>query len=64
MSFSPAVGLLVEYKGSVGEIRFIDEQYLTICLKRKCESMISDVCVVVYPAEWDQIKLIEGGRGR
>jgi len=64
MSFSPAVGLLVEYKGSVGEIKFIDELYLTICLKRKCDDMIGDVCVVVYPGEWDDIKLIEGSRGR
>lgn len=30
MSFSPALGILVEYKGSVGEIKFIDDVYLTI----------------------------------
>ena len=63
MSFSPAVGLLVEYKGRVGEIKFIDELYLTICLKNKCDGMIGDVCLVVYPHEWDIIKMV-GERNR
>ena len=27
MSFSPALGITVEYKGSVGEIKFIDETF-------------------------------------
>jgi len=60
MSFSPALGLLVEYKGNVGEIKFIDELYLTICLKNKCDGMIGDVCLVVYPPEWDTIKMLNG----
>ncbi len=60
MSFSPALGILVEYKGRVGEIKFIDEIYLTICLKNKCDGMIGDVCLVVYKTEWDLIKMIGG----
>ena len=63
MSFSPALGILVEYKGNVGEIKFIDEVYLTICLKNKCDGMVGDVCLVVYKREWDDIKMI-GGRNR
>ncbi len=62
MSFSPALGILVEYKGNVGEIKFIDEVYLTICLKNKCDGMIGDVCLVVYKPEWDMIKMIGGHR--
>lgn len=62
MSFTPALGLLVEYKGSVGEIKFIDEIYLTICLKNKCDGMIGDVCMVVYKNEWDLIKMLQGRR--
>ncbi len=62
MSFSPALGILVEYKGNVGEIKFIDEVYLTICLKNKCDGMIGDVCLVVYKPEWDMIKMLQGRR--
>ena len=63
MSFTPALGITVEYKGSVGEIRFIDEVYLTICTKSKTKGMIGDLCIVVYKAEWDTIKMI-GDRNR
>ena len=58
MNFSPALGLLVEYKGQVGEIKFIDDLYLTICLKSKKDGLISDVCLVVYPNDWSDIKLV------
>ncbi len=60
MSFSPAPGILVEYKGSVGEIKFIDEIYLTICTKSKTDGMIGDLCLVVYKEEWDKIKMLQG----
>jgi hypothetical protein len=43
MSFTPALGILVEYKGSVGEIKFIDDIYLTICTKSKTDGMIGDL---------------------
>ncbi len=58
MSFSPALGLLVEYKKTVGEIRFIDDIYLTICTKRKDGNMIGDLCLVVYKREWDLIQML------
>ena len=58
-SFSPALGLAVEYRGYVGEIRFVDSEYLTICTKKKDDGMIGDVCMVVYPKYWDQIKLLK-----
>ena len=60
MSFSPALGILVEYKGSVGTIKFIDDIYLTICTKSKTEGMIGDLCLVVYKEEWDMIKMLQG----
>ena len=63
MSFTPALGILVEYKGSVGEIKFIDDIYLTICTKSKTDGMIGDLCLVVYKVEWDLIKII-GDRNR
>lgn len=64
MKFTPAVGLLVEYRGTVGHIKFIDEIYLTICTKPKDGEMIGDICVVVYSYSWDEIKLLEGQRGQ
>ncbi len=56
--FVPAIGLEVEYKGYVGEIRFVDSIYLTICTRKKEDGMIGDVCMVVYPKYWDDIKLL------
>ena len=56
--FSPSLGLDVEYKGFVGQIRFIDEQYLTVCIRNKSDGMIGDVCILAYPHEWHMIKLL------
>lgn len=58
MSFSPAIGLQVEYRGYVGEIRFVDHLYLTICTRKKEDGMIGDVCMIVYPKYWDDIKIL------
>lgn len=58
MTFSPSEGLLVEYKGTVGNIKFMDETYLTICTKPREGEMVSDICLVVYRYNWDYIKLI------
>lgn len=60
LSFTPALGLEVEYRGHVGVINFIDELYLTVCIKKKEGDMISDVCMVVYPNQWENIKLMGG----
>lgn len=60
MTFSNCEGLTVEYKGYVGEIRFVDEIYLTICMKPREGNMIQDVCMVVYKEQWDDIKLLQG----
>ena len=64
MTFSPTQGLLVEYKGTVGNIKFIDESYLTLCTQPKDKDMIGDICVVVYRYEWDKIKLIGSHHNR
>lgn len=60
MTFTPAKGILVEYKGDVGTIKFVSETYLTFCMKAREGKMIQDVCIVVYSYEWDQIKLLQG----
>lgn len=58
MNFTPAEGLLVEYKGMVGKIKFIDETYLTICSKPREGDMVQDVCMVVYSYNWNDIGLV------
>ena len=58
--FTPALGLEVEYNKFIGYIKFIDEEYLTICVKRKEGQMFGDVCMVVYPSQWGNIKLMGG----
>ena len=60
MTFSPSDGLFVEFRGHVGHIKFVDEIYLTICMKPKEGSMVQDVCMVVYKHQWDEIKLLQG----
>lgn len=57
-NFIPSIGLDVEFKGFVGQIKFIDEAYLTICIRNKSDGMIGDVCLLAYPHEWSAIKLL------
>jgi len=59
MTFTPKVGMRVEYRGYSGELRIIDDVYLTICTKNKTEGMIGDVCMLVYPKFWDLITVLE-----
>ena len=58
MEFTPSEGLSVEYKGTVGNIKFIDEHYLTICTKPREGEMVGDICLVVYRYNWNNIKLM------
>ena len=60
MTFTPAEGILIEYKGEVGHVKFVCEDSLTFCKKRKSGNMTTDICIVVYAYEWDNIKLLQG----
>lgn len=60
MTFTPAEGIYVEYKGDVGVVEFITDEYLTFCKKPKDDNMLQDICIVVYKYEWDNIKLLRG----
>ena len=62
--FSASVGVQVEYQGMVGTIKFVDDQYITVCVNAQREDMISDVCIIVYPHQYDDIKLITGNNNR
>ena len=61
MASTPAFasGTVVEWKGHVGEIRFVDDLYLTICLSVHPEDRVRDVCLVVQRWDWNEIKLVK-----
>jgi len=50
-------GLEVFYKGTFGIVKFICEQYITICVRKFPEEPRRDVCLVVYPQQYQYIKL-------
>lgn len=51
-------GLLVKYKEHTGVVRFISNQYITICVQTY-DHKVRDVCLLVYANEWNNIELIE-----
>jgi hypothetical protein len=53
-----AEGVQVAYKDQIGVIRFICDQYLTICVKRFDERN-RDVCLIVYRSNYNQISLLK-----
>lgn len=55
--FSPAEGVTVDYDKYTGIIRFVGEQYLTLCVRTRSNDMISDVCLLVHKEDWHKIQL-------
>jgi hypothetical protein len=55
-SFSP--GLNVYYKEHTGVIRFVGENYITVCIQHG-HSKVNDVCIIVYPNEYNLVHLIK-----
>lgn len=61
MTFTPAAGIVIEYKGEVGVIKFVCPECLTFCkYDPNNEKEIGTVCIVVYSYDWDNIKLLSG----
>ena len=58
-SFTPAEGVNVIYEEYIGNIVFVGEEYLTLCIRTRDRDMISDVCLLVYKNDWDKIQLIK-----
>ena len=54
-----AVGTKVEWREHVGEIRFVDDVYLTICVSVNPNDRVRDVCLVVQKWDWSNIKLVK-----
>lgn len=53
-----AEGIQVIYKDQIGYIRFICDQYLTICIKEFKERN-RDVCLIVYKKDYSKITLLK-----
>ena len=53
-----AEGVLVQYKEWIGEIRFICEDYASVCTSVG-EHRSADVCVLVYKKDWEEMKLFK-----
>lgn len=57
MTFSE--GLEVQYKDFIGTIRFVCNSYVTLCINQFPEEKRRDVCILIYPSEFDKIKLLK-----
>ena len=49
-------GLKVYYQGMYGEIHFVCDHYVTVCV-RKFPEKVRDVCLIVYPDQYSWITL-------
>jgi hypothetical protein len=58
MKPSFAKGIIVQYRDWVGEIRFVCDEYLSICV-RVGNNRVNDVCVLVHRNDWNQVKLLK-----
>ena len=53
-----AEGVMVQYKDWIGEIRFICEDYASVCTSVGVHRS-SDVCLLVYKKDWEEMKLFK-----
>jgi hypothetical protein len=58
MKPSFAEGIIVQYKDWVGEIRFVCDEYISVCV-RVGNNRVNDVCVLVHKKDWNQVKLLK-----
>lgn len=53
-------GTEVYYNGMYGHVRYTCSQYMTICIKEFPNERVRDVCLIVYPAQYHAIELVNG----
>jgi hypothetical protein len=58
MKSSFAKGIIVQYNRWIGEVRFVCNEYISICVSIG-NHRVNDVCVLVYRNSWDQVKLLK-----
>jgi hypothetical protein len=50
-------GLQVYYKELYGVVRFVSDQYITVCIRTFPNERVRDTCLVVYPDQFKEITL-------
>ena len=53
-----AVGVIVEYQNWVGEVRFVCDDYMSVCTSVGVHRA-ADICVIVYKKDWDNVNLFK-----
>ena len=54
------VGTEVYYRGMYGHVRFVCEQYMTVCVREFPNEPVRDVCLIIPPSQYDQLILVNG----
>ena len=54
----PVSGLEVRYKDHIGYIRFVDTEYITLCIS-EFKDRSRDVCIVVYKEDYKHLRLLK-----
>ena len=55
---TPVSGLEVQYRDHIGIIRFVDEDYITVCVS-EFRDRSRDVCIVVYKEDYKNLRLLK-----
>jgi hypothetical protein len=53
-------GTEVYYNGTYGIVQFTCQQYMTVCIKVFPNERMRDVCLVIYPSQYDKLELVNG----
>ena len=53
-----AVGVIVEHKNFIGEVRFVCDDYISVCTSVGVHRA-ADICVIVYKKDWDNVNLFK-----
>jgi len=53
-----AVGVIVEHKNFIGEVRFVCDDYMSVCTSVGVHRA-ADICVIVYKKDWKNINLFK-----
>ena len=53
-----AVGVIVEHKSFIGEVRFVCDDYMSVCTSVGVHRA-ADICVIVYKKDWSNVNLFK-----
>jgi hypothetical protein len=53
-----AEGIVIQYEHWIGEVRFICDEYISVCISVGNDRS-HDTCLLVYRNDWSKVKLIK-----